>query len=283
MDLDIIGNTAPPQPNYNDIYFRSIGQYDLTSQFEENLKHNISDIFQGCEYNEGKDILYGDSLNQPIFNGKIKPHILKLNSLNIPQIVKNKVEEKIIMYDKRKHSFSDEELCALILHSYQDLAIDCNYESIMRMFNINPTKTKVMEYLSKTTTKSSISSNEEKTVSVLLMKPSNFIRKIYDSYITRTNIIINNSNIVVSKLIQISVEIETKFPLILQSPPIEIAAAIIFLYLKMIIPTLKRNIFNKKLFSSLPDIIPKRFENSLGVVQEIFTILNNTNPLIFAI
>ena len=279
MDLDI--NNDNSQSNYSELFYKDNNNFSSIPQSETKL--NISNIFSGCEYNEGKDVLYGDTLNQTFLNNKTKPYLAKINSLNIPQIVKNKVEEKIILYNKRKHSFSDDELCSLILHSYQDLEIECNYENIMRMLGINPSKTRVMEHLSKTTTKSSISSNEEKTVSVLLMKPSNFIKEVYESYILRANIIISNSSIVSNKLLQISIEIENNFPLVLQNPPREISAAIIFLYLKRILPTLKRNVFNKKLFSSLPNIIPKRFENSLLVIDDIFSILDVKNPIIFAI
>jgi hypothetical protein len=279
MDLDI--NNDNSQSNYSELFYKDNNNFSSIPQSETKL--NISNIFSGCEYNEGKDVLYGDTLNQTFLNNKTKPYLAKINSLNIPQIVKNKVEEKIILYNKRKHSFSDDELCSLILHSYQDLEIECNYENIMRMLGINPSKTRVMEHLSKTTTKSSISSNEEKTVSVLLMKPSNFIKEVYESYILRANIIISNSSIVSNKLLQISIEIENNFPLVLQNPPREISAAIIFLYLKRILPTLKRNVFNKKLFSSLPNIIPKRFENSLLVIDDIFSVLDVKNPIIFAI
>ena len=65
--------------------------------FKKNTQFTDEDIFTGCEYDGGRNVYYGDSINIQPISTTDKPYFRRLDS--IPEIfedVKNKVRERII-------------------------------------------------------------------------------------------------------------------------------------------------------------------------------------------
>lgn len=267
MDLDILQtqNNVLPQ------------QYIEYNTYENpHLESRKEDIFKEDAYDENKEIIYGDRLVHAITNETTKSYFKRLYALNIPHEVKLRVEEKIIAFDKRIHQVSDEILCSLVIISYQELGLSFNIELIIRMFNLDPVKSRVTEYISQCTTEVNIMSNQETSINQILIKPSTYICELFKTYITIYNLPFENSDQISNKLFLLTQMLESHIPMISDYSPRETAAVILYLYLKGRINT-KRSYYSKKVFSTLPQVENKSFDKSYDFLKTKFEYLKNNH------
>lgn len=269
-----IGNNIPhvTNSNFNELY----GVCNI--QNDDQLKENI---FKLSEEEINEYINYSDQQYIPLSNDNSKPHFKLLYSLNIPNEVKQKVEEKIITSQQKASKFTNEIMCCLVITAYRDLNLYVNDESIIRMFGLDPNKTKVMQLLSKATTKLTVISDQETTVTMVIINPSEFIEEVFNSYVNKYKIIVNNKDYMINKIKDLTKNLENYYPIINQSHPREKACAIIYLYLKGNSKSNKRGIFNETVFSELPLIIKSNFKTSLKLIQQVFNDFSIKNVQLF--
>lgn len=228
------------------------------------------------EYNDGR-INYGELAEDKINNDSTKSYFKYLYTLDIHQEVKQKVEEKIISSYKRYYQIDNDVLCACVITCYQELNIPFDFLNIIRIFGLDPLKSKVTELLSKATTKATLMSEEPTSISVIIIKPSNYVIELFTIYLNNYNINSNNAYIG-EKIKDLTESLEIHYPKIIQYGPRESASSIIYHYLKRTIKVKKRSYFCKKIFSSLPEIVQKRFELSCKFIETIFVDIESNHP-----
>lgn len=236
----------------------------------------IDEIDEYTEYGGG-NINYGELSEDKNNLDTSKSYFKVLYSLDIHQEVKQRVEEKILSSYKRHYQIDNDTLCACVIICYQELNIPFDFVSIIRIFGLDPLKSKVTELLSKATTKSTLMSEESTSINIVLIKPSNYTIELFTSYINTNNISPDNLYIG-EKIKQLTESLEINYSIINQYSPPETASSIIYHYLKAIITVKKRSFFSKKKFSSLPGISQKRFELSCKCIEKIFAEALTNNP-----
>jgi hypothetical protein len=239
------------------------------------------DIFKITEEENTGFVSYGDQPYIPLSNDTSKPCFKLLYSLNIPVQVKQKVEEKILTSGKRASSFTAEIMCALVITAYGDLGLDVDLEGSIRMFGLDPFKSKVMQLISKATTKSTIISQQETSIHMVIIKPSTYIIEIFNSYIIKFNIIFNNKDYVINKIKELTETLEQYYPTIDQLFPRETASVIIYLYLKGNITNTTRGIFTETIFSELPLVVKSKFKKILKPLESIFIDFSSRYPQLY--
>jgi hypothetical protein len=244
-------------------------------EFDGEKKEDKYEIFKDTRITE--EIFYGDSVFSTFGEeNTTKSYFKKLYSLDIPLKVKRKVEEKIISLKKRIHSISDEILCSIVILSYQevdDKEIIFDILKIYKIFGIDPSKSKISQYTSNATTKTTLVSDSSIFINVLVPNPSIYINQIFDEYIKKNNLIFENLKELTDKIIKFSNLIFDTNAYIKQCSPYETAAVMIFLYLKEI--NTKKSFFKKSSFLLLEGINKKKFEKGLKEVDNALIFLKN--------
>ena len=244
--------------------------------FKKNTQFTDEDIFTGCEYDGGRNVYYGDSINIQPISTTDKPYFRRLDS--IPEIfedVKNKVRERIITSDRRIHSISDETLCTYVIQAYQDLGYSFDIQYIAKLFNIDLKKSNVFGFLSKATTRDNPTRDNPISLNIIVVKASSVIIEIFNEYISKYSIIIDNFQDPKIKIFNYMKVIETGFPIINQYSAREIATATIYLYLKNRMSNVKKNLFSKTIFSTLSCVTDKKFNTSCNLIISYINFINS--------
>lgn len=237
---------------------------------------SFDEIFVDCEYDGGRNIYYGESTIIQSVSTQDKSYFRRLNSIpEIPEYIKNKVREKIITSERRIHSISDETLCTYVIQAYQDFNESFDIQYIAKIFNVNLKKSNVFGFLSKATTKDNPTKDNSTSLNIIIVKPSSIIAEIFDEYISKYNLIIDNFNDPQIKLFNYMKIIETAFPIINQYSAREIATATIYLYLKDRMINIKKKIFSKTIFSLLSNVTDKKFNISCNLILGFINFLNS--------
>lgn len=283
MDLDDLSEKTIPQTKENLVSYPQ-NKESLESQVLANLKKTQHDMFEEYEYDNSKNVYYGEVQSSQPISILDKSYFRRLYSIDIPEEVKRKVEEKIITCNKRIHVISDETLCTYVILAHQELNISYNIENIIRLFDLDPTKTNVFNFLSKATTKSNITLDNPTSINIIVIKPSNLVLDVFKDYITKYNIQLVNGELIPPKLVAFAEMIEKYCPMATQYSPRETAAAIIFSYFYFYFADnciqVKKNKFSKKIFSTLAGVTEKRFSTSYEVLSMFLNNLRINNPTI---
>lgn len=239
------------------------------------------DIFKMAEEENIGHVSYGDQPYVPLSNDTSKPCFKLLYSLNIPSQVKQKVEEKILTSGKRTSNITSEIMCALVITAHRDLGLEFDFEGTIRMFGLDPFKSKVMQLISQATTKSTIVSKEETSISMVIIYPSTYIVEIFNSYIVKFGILFNNKDYVANKIKELTETLEQYYPVIIQLYPREAASSIIYLYLKGNITNNTKGLFTETIFSELPLIVKSKFKKCLKSLEFIFVEFSSKYPQLY--
>lgn len=268
MNLDVIEPFTPKtiEPFRYNTSEKSEQNYSQYQQLPQQLSMK-EDIFKTSEEENPGFVSYGDQAYIPLSNDNSKPCFKLLYSLNIPAQVKQKVEEKIITSGKRTSSITNEIMCALVITAYGDLGLEVDLEGSIRMFGLDPFKSKVMQLISKATTKSTIVSEQETSIHVFIVNPSTYIIEIFNSYINKFGIQFGNKDYVGNKIKSLAEKLEEFYPVIIQLYPRESASVIIYLYLKGNITNNTRCVFSETIFSELPLIVKSKFKKCLKSIE----------------
>lgn len=289
MDLELSTNSLPTTPYI-------INQCGSMQQIQQNIPSGLSlndqvfkqnphlkteDIFSGCEYDGGRDVYYGDSTNIQPISTTDKPYFRRLDSIfEIPEDVKNKVRERIITSDRRIHSISDETLCTYVIQAYQDLGHLFDIQYVARLFNVDLKKSNVFGFLSKATTRDNPTRDNPTSLNIIVVKPSSVIVEIFNEYISKYSIVIDNLHDPQTKIFNYMKVIETGFPVINQYSARETATATIYLYLKNRMSHIKKVLFSKIIFSSLSGVTDKKFNTSCNLIAGYINYINSQDPRI---
>lgn len=224
---------------------------------------------------ESSNISYSAETN----NETNKSYIRKIYSLDIPLDIKTMAEKKILSCERRIHTLSDEVICVIVILSYQESGIPYNFEHILHIFNLNPSKSKILNLLSKATTKSTILDEINTSINIVIIKPSIYINELLDIYINKCGFKPSNLPEIQYRLKCFTEMLEGYYPPIQQYSPRETASAIIYKYFEDRLFQKKRSFFSKKIFSSLqPDMNHGSFDISLRVINEKIAEINLSNP-----
>jgi hypothetical protein len=250
------------------------------NNFEEEYSYeqNKEDIFRMTDEENTNQISYGDTPYIPLSNDTSKPCFKLLESLNIPNEVKQKIEEKIITSGERSSSIKPEIMCALVIVTFFELNLDVDIDAIIRLFDINSSKNKIMQLISKATTKKTILSQQNTSINMVIVNPSDYIIEIFDLYINKVCVMFNNKDYVVNKIKELTIKLEEYYPLLVQEYPRETASAIVYFYLNGNINKCKRQFFNENIFSSLQFINKNNFKKRLKYVESIFNDFSKRFP-----
>lgn len=289
MDLEILSQKQSylereTQMQHSKNFFENINSVEdtLEKQIYNNLKKTQQNMLEEYEYDDSKNLYYGEVQSTQPISSIDKSYFRRLYSINIPEEVKRKVEEKIITCNRRIHVISDETLCTYVILAHQELNIPYNIENIIRLFNLDPTKTNVFNFLSKATTKSNITLDNPTSINIIVIKPSNLIPEVFKDYITKYNIKFLNGELLEPKLVAFAEMIEKHCPMATQYSPRETASAIIFSYFYFYFADnaiqVKKSNFSKKIFSTLAGVTEKRFSTSYNVLSLFLNNLRLHNP-----
>lgn len=247
--------------------------------FKKNTQSTFDDIFTGCEYDGGRDVYYGDSTNIQPISTTDKPYFRRLDSIpEIPEDIKNKVRERIITSDRRIHALSDETLCTYVIQAYRDLGYQFDIQYIARLFCIDLKKSHVFGFLSQVTTIDNPTKDNPTSLNIIVVKPSSVIVEVFNEYISRYSIVIDNLYDPQTKIFNYMTVIETAFPIIRQYSAREIATATIYLYLKNRMNHIKKNLFSKTIFSTLSGVTDKKFNTSCNLIIGYINFINSQDP-----
>lgn len=238
------------------------------------------DMFEGCEYDPGRDVFYGDSSVVQAISTLDKPYFRKLDSITkIPEEVKNRVREKIITSQRRIHVISNETLCTYVIYSYQELGIPFDLYQIINLFSIDPRKTNMFGFLSKATTKDNPTMDNPTSINIVVIKPSSIIKQVFEEYKIKYSIVFDNQPLLSNKLYLFMKMLEESIPIINQYSARETASAVIYLYLKNKMGHVKKCLFSKKIFSTLPGISDRGFITSHDIIKKFLTKVMEQKPL----
>lgn len=236
------------------------------------------ELFKGDGDEAFDQYVYSDPTYIPIIGDNTKSYFKKLYSLPIPPEVKRKVEEDIIGSGRRIHTLQDDVLCSLIINAYNFLNVNVDIEKVMNMFNIDPRKSKVLHLLQKVSTKNTLASNQENAFVSIIIEPSKYINEVFESYLVKINSDFRDKEQVINNIKRLMLKLEEMYPPIIQKPPRECASVIIYLYLKGNLEGSSRQIFNKKIFSELPNVVSTKFDSCFIDLEKKFLELFKINP-----
>lgn len=229
------------------------------------------------EYNPGRSDSSIDI--NPYLNDTNKSYIRKVYSLNIPIEVKIEIEKKILSVDRRFHSVSDEVLCVLTITSFQDLGIPYDFDEIIGLFGLLENKTRVLELLSKATTKSTILNEINSSISMIIIKPSKYIVELLNIYITKYKFYVPNLEELQNRVKGYCMMLEQYHPILQQFSPKDTASAVLFSYFEARLPDKRRSFFSKHIFLTLQnDIVTKKFNVSYKIICEKLSEINTRYP-----
>lgn len=244
------------------------------------LDENKTDLFSEYEHDTGNSIYYGDStISNLSLENTSKKYFKRLYSLNIPTIVKSKVEEYIVSTGQRIHVIDDEVLCAKVINAYRELNIPYDEYELFALFGIDPRRTKVHEYISNTSTRNSAIVEAPISISLSVTDPSKYIPVVLDNYIMKHQVPIENLDLMKQRIVNLCKLLCQFNKLLLEEQPYNIAAAFVFLFIKeMTNVTVKKSEFSQKIFSELPNVDTKKFSKVYKVVLNTFNTLKQTRP-----
>lgn len=229
------------------------------------------------ESNESVEVATYENINSN--NETNKSYIRKIYSLDIDLNVKIEAEKKILSCERRFHSVSDEVLCVIVITTYQELGLPFNFENIIHMFELNPCRSKILDLLSKATTKSTILDELSTSINMIIIKPSIYIQELLNIYVNKCGFHPSNLPDILHRIQQFCDMLEKYYPPLKQFSPRETAAAVLYKYFDDRLYDKKRSFFSKKIFSTLtPDMASKRFDNSLKIINEKINEINISNP-----
>ena len=234
-------------------------------------------IFEGTGDEEYEQYVVSNQVYSNNTSEQTKSYFKKLYSLPIPSEVKRKVEEDILSSNKRIHQIQDEILCAMIINAYHTLKLDYNFETIMQMMNIDPRKSHILHLLQKVNTKNTLINNQENSFAIIVIKPSKYINEVFESYLAKIQYDFRNKEVIINNIRNIMLKLEELYPPIIQKPPRECASILIYLYLKGNLDNNSRDIFNKKIFSELPNIVSTKFSTCYPDIKNKFYGLYETH------
>ena len=288
MDLSLPDNNTSVfrQPYIPPQYYQNQGVTSLDQQIrqtitvhEETKEEKLSQLFQGSEYDGGREIYYGDlNTGAEIDNTHTKSHFKRLFSLQLPIEVKNGVHAKILASKKRTHVITDDMLCAYTIRVYTELGLPYDIYQIYNIFGVDPSKSNVSELISNCTTKQTILSEEKKSISVMVIKPKDYIKKVLNEYLTKFNIVLPYVDIMIRKLEYFADVMVTICSLLLNKPPLDVASALVYFYINTGSSGLRKDTFSKKIFYSLDGVTKAKFEDSLASISLAYEQLKQTNP-----
>jgi hypothetical protein len=244
------------------------------------LEKDKTDLFSEYEHDTGNNIYYGDStISNLSLENTSKKYFKRLYSLNIPTVVKSKVEEYIVSTGQRIHVIDDEVLCAKVINAYRELNIPYDEYDLFTLFGIDPRRTKVHEYISNTSTRNSAIVEAPISISLSVTDPSKYIPIVLDNYVTKHQVPSENIDLMKQRIINLCKLLCQFNKLLLEEQPYNIAAAFVFLFIKeMTNVTVKKSEFSQKIFSELPNVDTKKFSKVYKIVLNTFNTLKQTRP-----
>jgi len=243
---------------------------------KENDMKIDEDIFIGNEYDDGRDVFYGDTNGTSILdNTNIKPHFRRLYDMDLPNSIKNNVEKKISSSKKRIHVVNDDILCAFTILSYMELKLPYDLYEIYKKFHLDPNKSNVLELISNCTTKQTIVSEQNMTVNVIALKSTGYITQFLTEYRDKHNIVFKMFDLMIIKIKYFSEVLTSLCSQLLNKQPLDVASSIIYSYIINGSYNLKKKFFSKKIFYSMDGVTKNNFEVCILLVNETFTIIKN--------
>uniref|UniRef100_A0A6C0BDK7 Uncharacterized protein n=1 Tax=viral metagenome TaxID=1070528 RepID=A0A6C0BDK7_9ZZZZ len=257
----------------------------LDSQLRDSLTKKIDkedelfQLFEGSECLNSRDIFYGDSnTGSELEPTRTKVYFQRLHSLNLPNEIKRKIQDKILTAKRRVHIINDEMLCAYAIRSYYELGIQFDIYKVYEIFGINPCKSNVMEMVSNCTTKQSIISDENISVNVISIRPSDYVRQLLTEYVLKFTISMPSFEQMIKKIEYFSTVLTTICPILMNKTPLDTASAISYFYILKGSNSLRKEIFSKKIFYSLQGINKAKFDESLKYIITSFEELKKSRP-----
>lgn len=216
---------------------------------------------------------------QPISSDTNKSYIRKIYSLNIPIEVKIEIEKKISSVDRRFHNVSDEVLCVLTITSFQEKGFPYDFDNIIGLFGLIENKTKVLELLSKATTKSTILNEINSSISMVVIKPSKYIVELLNIYITKYHFNVPNIEDLQNRVKGYCMMLEQYYPPLQQYSPKDTACAVLYSYFDLRMYEKKRTFFSKHIFLTLlAEINNKKFSTSYSIICLKLNEINILSP-----
>lgn len=272
--------------NYNDIPISQLSQLNsiVTKNKYEELPQQNMNILNDCDIFDNSKLSNVVSYDLPSMETSLcensKKYFRRLTTLNIPNIVKEKVISFILSINERFHTISDEELCAHVISAYNELGIEFDFFYIYSLFNINPYRNNVSSYLSNTSTLKKAIVEVNNSINIVILPPDIYIDSIFRKYISYYMIPMAEESLKkhVTRSINLSKYLCKCNRSLIENEPHTVAATIIYFYLKNFTSiNLGIKIFSQKVFSELENVDKQKFGNILQFVKNIYNSVKPKN------